>query len=430
MKIMKHLEDLKLDDFYFFIKRFTNKNLIEVSEKLDGSYHLSFGYDEFGKMWFGLKGSRIYKNPNDLPQTWQWNGYRCAMRAISDKRRYFALKFGAGPGVVVHCEVLYGKRPNTIEYTNGNHVVFLYNTGGDAKLYRHFTDLEDSHFDTVLYDIHGVPYPKREHWRFSVKGFVKRPEDFDYTGLEEMYQDLKKTAGTLDTWPRWSDSVKKKVCQKKKAIRLFLVDRIVRNLKPSIGGEKVEGIVLTKLSHKQRGGRVEGNVFIPERMDELHLRADAMTKIVDPEFTELNKKYWKYAKLCRNGAKIDGAWKEGLHMRFKSWLAELTGVKMIHSIGYKAKIDKYGGIDNYMKEKGLNPDEEYTRRFKILCTKALKALEFLEWTYLEDRHIYPQEIKDRTDFEILELKKNLSLLRLREEQITRKRVLEVVYDYF
>lgn len=108
-----HIEDLSIDDF---VDTITNLTRYAVTEKLDGAA-LTFGIDESGKLFTNRQ-----QKGNDVPvyDPAQWGdspayvGFKSAHQAL--KLVEAQLAKAVPVGVLVECEVLYGRQPNAIIY--------------------------------------------------------------------------------------------------------------------------------------------------------------------------------------------------------------------------------------------------------------------------------------------------------------------------
>jgi hypothetical protein len=118
---IEHIEDLSIDEF---VDTITNLTRYAVTEKLDGSA-LTFGIDEQGKLFTNRQ-----QKGNDTPvyDAQQWGdspayvGFKSAHQALQKVESQLAKAVPAG--VLVECEVLYGRQPNAIIYGTSS-IAFL-----------------------------------------------------------------------------------------------------------------------------------------------------------------------------------------------------------------------------------------------------------------------------------------------------------------
>lgn len=124
-----HLEHLSIEDFLDVIE---NIDDFVISEKVDGA-NLFFGIDEKGLYTYYGKSSRKVYDVTSYTKQFSTTYRRATHQAL--KRIEPVLRKHVKVGSEISLEVIFGKYPNVVPYTNdSNTIVFLYNTKGSTDL--------------------------------------------------------------------------------------------------------------------------------------------------------------------------------------------------------------------------------------------------------------------------------------------------------
>lgn len=129
---IQHIEDLHISEFLSVV---SSLDKYIITEKIDGSnIHFGLDYSGFYTSREDKGGSRIY-NAHDYPVAFNTTYLRAAHLALSqklDKLKEHGLSFGHR----VEAEVLFGKLPNVIRYTDDlNHIVMLRTLEGNLDVH-------------------------------------------------------------------------------------------------------------------------------------------------------------------------------------------------------------------------------------------------------------------------------------------------------
>lgn len=124
-----HLEDASVEEF---IDTIENLSSLIASEKLDGA-NLIFGFENNGKFYTSREaksGGRMY-SASDFQLRAADNGFRASHVAL-EKVVPILRKFLKN-GQAIEVEVLFGRQPNAIVYSNTNYLAFLRALPGDSN---------------------------------------------------------------------------------------------------------------------------------------------------------------------------------------------------------------------------------------------------------------------------------------------------------
>lgn len=258
---IKHLDDLKPDEFMAFLKRYADEPLkLEISEKIDGSARMSFGVGG-GTVWTQTKTGSRKATSSQYPDTEMFRAVKEAHKALETKRQQVIAAWPEGVSFMV-AEVLYGEIPNAIEY--GNNLIIIHGvhrtdgrTLGDKEAAAAAQQVVAA-LDGMTGDF-GVEYKKT----ISPKD-VMIPVRKEYDTLGQLYADLQKKPRDKETRTQFQ--------------------KIQRSVK-----ERMLKAIATRGSfYGQEGGDIEGLVF-------RDLESGQLYKLVDRDyFKKLNDFMWSW----------------------------------------------------------------------------------------------------------------------------------------
>lgn len=266
---IKHLDDLKPEEFMTFLKKFADVSLsggLEISEKVDGSAKLSFGVTS-NRVWTQTKTGSRKMMSNQYPDNDIFRAVKSAHAALESKAKQIANFWPESVSFMV-AEVLYTKVPNTIEY--GPNVLMIH--GVYSKDNKPLSDAESKNAaESVIRSVDSKLDDGKDEWKFEYKRTIN-PKDV-MVDVKTEIDSLGELLALLRAKPR---------------------DKDARSQFKSIQTQ-VKRKLLTQL-HKQKsaygpeGGDVEGIVF-------RDLESGVMTKLVDKDyFTKLNNFMWSWRR--------------------------------------------------------------------------------------------------------------------------------------
>lgn len=289
-----HIEDAAVDDFIHAVENLAS---LIVSEKLDGS-NLIFGFEKDGSFYTSREakaGGRMYSE-KDFKVRSADNGFRAAHVALEHVKP--VLKKFVKSGRAVEVEVLFGRQPNAIVYSETNYLAFLRALPGDSlqtpdqsvikELEAALKDHEVRIKTPMVTTTNGIDIVKQDietNWKYTSVSYIdtKHFKDIDFKkeldGLRKYVQEkrhvggLSYTVGQLivlklnevkglsreqkdelrHTREHELDILKKKF---KLPIKEKLVDIILRRAKPALRDVQVE-------PHEDIG--IEGVVILDPR---------------------------------------------------------------------------------------------------------------------------------------------------------------------
>jgi len=384
--MIPHLEDVNDETFVRFVSNIRNQDVIEITEKLDGSTALSFGKDENHMMWFsrGYKTKTKFQSIYEVPDDRKWRIFKKAMQALLKNE----LDLQLSPGDEIHCEVMYGPRPNTVNYgITGGVIVLLFSPDKAIKN----LDL----LPVVVDD---------EKWSFcSLKPLYNVSIFFPFS--QEFHTLMK------DQW-------QERICYEidKKRIKQILVQHINIGEWVCLGGSEIEGLILRDKTTGKKIKLVDN--FSPDG------------------FTNRNRRLWKFRELCKNGTKVRDyrdwktglTWVEGVEARFKRMIVWGTPpqshLRVIRSVNFKNEIKKHGGVDGYIRQKRVEENERYDLHRWI--DHSFDYLNLLKEDFEIERGLYPPEIQERTERTFQDSVEKFKDLRRRYHYVTKKDILEII----
>lgn len=304
VEFITHLEDLPLEKFLDAVE---NLSKYRADEKMDGA-NLLFGFDNRGRFYTSreAKGGKRYYSESDYPDVSAYDPFVAAHRALQKHEDTLRMVLGTSGPVVT--EVLYGTQPNTVAYGKDgyNYVVFLRHLtpeGNVSPKQDKLDELEralsnevtavstvssDTADGTVITRAPSVTtwkfarvqqVPHRKVKKVDLKQQLKALESYlaaKNVGASEIVGQELRNFDVLSSkkkeLSREKQDVIEKVQEFKLGIKDELVEKLVKELKPTLADEKTEGY---------RG--TEGVVFFdPQTGDEF--------KVVDKKtFGAVNK---------------------------------------------------------------------------------------------------------------------------------------------
>ena len=365
-----HLEDLSLEDF---IDAVENIHTMNATDKLDG-VNLWLGVDSDGNLFTSRegknrKGYRFYTQ-DDFDDVSAHNGMRAAHEALLSQET--SLKQVLQKNDIVELEILYGKQPNTIVYSNDdtNYIAFLrtiktpqnesnFKQNLYKDVYEVLKDAEPSVKTAVVSTFDGETLSVAEQvtkWKFvtpamlSSKDLSKLNVSDDIQKLQSFLAKDNQLATDLG-YPMTNFAVmksakrdlsdeKKKIqdlvqTKYKLGIKNKILNQLVRKIKPSFQGDDGDA-------------GVEGVVF-------LNTKTQKQFKVVDKDiFTTINKFNYQIRNNVSGQVKTDDplatlAQKGGVFGSAKLRIAKLFNIQGFGAGGGTKRVFK--------KYEGKTPDD-------------------------------------------------------------------------
>lgn len=289
VEYITHLEDLPLEQFMSAV---ANLSRYRADEKMDGA-NLLFGFDQRGRFFTSreAKGGKRYFAESDYPDVSAYDPFKAAHRAL--QKHEDALRMVLGNNARVAVEVLYGAQPNTVAYGRDgyNYVVFLRQLTPEGKTSTDQGKLDEleralgsevTSVSTVSSDTADgttlTRAPSVTNWKFArvqqvpsrkvrqvnVKSQLSKLEAYlsarNDGASEIMGSDLTNfdvLSSKKRELSREKQDVLDQVQQFKLGIKDEVIERLVKELTPTLGDAKTEGY---------RG--VEGVVFFDPKTGE------------------------------------------------------------------------------------------------------------------------------------------------------------------
>jgi len=308
-----HIEDLKPEEFLRFLEKYRDLPLdggLEVSEKVDGSAHMSFGV-KGGQLWTKSKNGTVKMSADEYPDQPMFRALKQAHWALQE------LTTKLPEGVTFASDVLYTRIPNSIEYGDNRIVVHGVSGGNGVEAKQVIDQLSTQSLSDG-----------DQNWKIEFKRVLSPDEVMvdvkeEFNSISEIYDELKRL--TPNKLKAVGKGPYKAALAKFQAIQMALKKKLVGQLR---GKSSAYG---------PEGGDVEGLVF-------RDLESGAMTKLVDKEyFTKLNKFLWRYREMLYNGVKIGDQWQFGILQRFRNAIADnVLGSAVAKTPGFVGQLKKFG----------------------------------------------------------------------------------------
>lgn len=388
---IKHIEDLRVDDFINAIADFSK---FVITEKLDG-YNLRFGFDNVGLFYIDKRTKRYYDQESweNIPAN---NGHRSAHAALAFIEPQ--LRKVLNNGEAVEAEILYGRQPNAIVYDQ-SYISFIRVIVGDNNCLPDPDRLHDLRKQTTnltiatsTLNVH-TEYGRylKSSYKCTAWKFVPVPTIditlFNDIGIEANLKSLNSFLhNTQQIWEGYQlsyyklltthlNKIPKEYRKEAKEIRNTLNKTITKLHKLPIK-EKLLNATVRKITSGLRNTPteedfgIEGIVFLdPETQKQF--------KLVDKEvFTTINNFNFAIRNELKNSS--------------------FSSKKRVN--GVTLGVDKNDFYGKVLKELDLildivGPIDDIKKRMRYRLLKTLGSLEHLRCRYIDERKYYSITLK-------------------------------------